>query len=82
LPRGLSLLVSGNSRRSSLLILSSDLFEVLVVLGEISMLGKPDEELSFLGLSILFALHGDGLCLDLSKYTVLVSIKQRLMMHI
>jgi hypothetical protein len=61
-----------------LIVLSSDGFEVLVVLVEILVLGESDEELSLLGLTVLTALitlHGDGLGLDLFELSVLVSIK-------
>ena len=60
---------------SLFLVLSSDGLEVLVVLLEILVLLESDEELSLLGLTVLLALHGDGLGLDLLELSVLVSIQ-------
>jgi len=62
-------------RRSLFLVLSSDGFEVLVVLLEILVLHESDEELSLLSLAVLLALHGDGLSLDFLELSVLVSIQ-------
>lgn len=62
-----------------LVVLSSDLLEVLVVLLEVSTLGELNEKLSFLGLAllvILLAVHVDGLGSDLLEQGILVSIYQ------
>ena len=46
------------------------------------MLLESDEELSLLGLTVLFTLHGDCLGLDLLELSILVSIKSVLDRHI
>lgn len=46
------------------------------------MLLESDKELSLLGLTVLFTLHGDGLGLDLLELSVLVSIKSVLDRHV
>ncbi len=70
-----SLLLSGSFSWLVLVVLSSDLFEVVIVLLEISVLLESDKELCLLSLSVLFALHANGLSLDLLELGVLVSIK-------
>jgi hypothetical protein len=59
----------------ALLVGLLDLLEFLVVLFEVIALLESDEELGLLGLTVLLALHGDGLGLDLLEDGVLVSIK-------
>jgi hypothetical protein len=73
---GASLL--GLSSAGGLLILGSDLLEVLVVLLEVGMLLKSDEKLGLLCLTVSLTLHGDGLGLDLLELSVLVSIQQKI----
>jgi len=43
---------------------------------------ESDKELSLLGLTVLFTLHGDCLGLDLLELSILVSIKSVLDRHI
>ena len=73
----LALCGSGLLSAGSLLVLGSDLLEVLVVLLEVGVLLKSDEKLGLLGLTVLLALHSDGLSLDFLELSVLVSIRKR-----
>lgn len=59
----------------SLFVIGLDLFELLDVFVEVSVLLEDDEELSLLGLSVLLSLHGDGLSSDVLEGGVVVSIK-------
>jgi hypothetical protein len=60
-----------------LIVLGSDLLEVVVVLLEVSVLLESDEELRLLSLAVLLTFHADGLSLDLLELGVLVSIKYK-----
>jgi hypothetical protein len=59
-----------------LIVLGSDLLEVVVVLLEVSVLPEFDEELRLLSL-VLLTFHFDGLSLDLLELRVLVSSKYK-----
>lgn len=58
----------------SFIVQSLDLFELLIVLSELSVLLQSDKELCLFSLGVSLSLHGDGLSLDLLVDTIVVSI--------